>query len=107
MAIAHKVKNEDLTTRQTERLVQVVKDPTVSEPLKKAILEQPKVTPDHVDALKTASPKIQASMISQIKHDLVTVRDVQDAVKEEQQTKVVKLPDEEERNEEVSRATMV
>jgi hypothetical protein len=103
-AIAEKVQREDLTARETEKIVQVIKDPTVPELLKKAVVEQPKVTPAHVEAIKEAPPTAQPALIEAVKCDLLTVREVKDRIQEEKQIKVAKLPDQDDREDALFRA---
>lgn len=63
LAIAKKGQQEDLSTRETEHLVRVVSDPTVPEKVKRAALEEPKVTAAHAEAIARAPAPAQEEMI--------------------------------------------
>lgn len=54
-AIAKKVAKADLSTRETEALVRVVADPATPADVRKAVLEKPKVSPAHAEAIAQAS----------------------------------------------------
>lgn len=81
-ALARKVADSDLSKAETEALVRVVAAPDTPADVRQAVLEQPKMTPAHAEAIaKVSNPGTRRALINDVANGLLTPEETEREVR--------------------------